>query len=40
MDDTLTRLAPEPLNPQVTENVKLLADTFKAAYAAPAKAET
>jgi len=40
MDDTLTRLAPEPLNSQVTENVKLLADTFKAAYSAPANAET
>jgi len=39
MNDVFVRPVPHPMNVQVTENVNLLSEGNKAAYAAPAKAE-
>lgn len=39
MDDVFVRPVPEPVNVQVTDNVKFLSEGGKAACAAPAKAE-
>jgi hypothetical protein len=39
MDDVFVRPSPEPVNAQVTDNVKFLSDGGKAACAAPAKSE-
>ena len=39
MNDVFVRPVPHPINAQVTENVNLLSEGNKAAYAAPAKSE-